>query len=138
MEKRYNKAMKKNRSRLWIVLALAALMSGLSGCLAVVAAGAAAGGVAYAKGDLEADVAATPPQAVEATRNALTQMGLAQIYAAATSLDGKVTARTANDRSVTVKVTGQGKQTSRLSIRVGVFGDEPLSREIYDKIKANL
>ena len=112
----------------------------LPGCL-LVAAGAAGGavaGTAYVMGDLETTLQATPGEVVAATRTAFEQMGVATISAGATELDGKVIGRTATDEKITVTVESKGRNLSELSIRVGTFGDEELSRQIYDKIRANL
>ncbi len=123
----------------WIATGcLVVSMCALSGCLAVAAAAGAAGGVAYAMGDLEAVVEANPPDVVEATERAFNDLKRVKVSAESSSLDGEVIARTAADKKVTVKVRKQTEKVSKLSIRVGTFGDEAFSRMIYDKIKEHL
>jgi len=49
-----------------------------------------------------------------------------------------VTAKTAGDKDVKITIKKEGQNTSRIWIRVGVFGDQALSRQIYDNIKSQL
>jgi ABC-type Fe3+-hydroxamate transport system substrate-binding protein len=118
------------------VMASAATL--LSGCVLLVAgaaAGAAGAGAMYAKGDLETTLQARPPRIVAASEKAFEEMNIARLSSASTELDGKVVGRTASDKKVTVTVKTEGEKLSKLSIRVGVFGDEALSRQILEKIK---
>ena len=55
-----------------------------------------------------------------------------------TALDGHVAGRNAMDEKITDSVQSEGEKASSISIRVGTFGDESLSRTILDKIKSNL
>ena len=49
-----------------------------------------------------------------------------------------VLGRMATDKKVTVTVKSEGEKTSRISIRIGTFGDKDLSQQILNKIKSNL
>jgi len=120
-------------SVLWIV----SLLVSASGCF-LAAAGAAAGGVFYAKGDLETTLDAKPAAIAAATEKAFSEMSIAKRSAVSSDLDAEVTGRTARDKNVTVKIKAQTDKTSEVSIRVGTFGDEDLSRLILDKIRAKL
>ncbi len=53
-------------------------------------------------------------------------------------LNAILIARTAEDKKIEIKVSRVGDITSRVQIRVGVFGNEVQSLAILDKIKANL
>jgi len=120
-------------SLLWVVSVLVLT----PGCF-LAAAGAAAGGVFYAKGDLESTMEAKPPAIAAATEKAFAEMGIAKRSAASSAVDAEITGRTARDKKVTVKVKAETANFSKVSIRVGTFGDEDLSRLIFDKIRKNL
>jgi len=107
-----------------------------SGCL--VAAAGAAGGVFYAKGDLETTLAATPAQIAAATEKAFTEMKIAKTSAVSSDLDAQVIGRSATDKKITVTSKVKGDKISSISIRVGTFGDKDISRALFDKIKKNL
>ncbi|MCX5660016.1 MAG: DUF3568 family protein [Planctomycetota bacterium] len=128
-----------------LTLALAAALLGAtafnSGCIlaaAAVGAGAAAGGVLYVKGELQADLSAPPDKATAASKKALTDMSMIGVAATGTAVDGLVTARTANDKRIEVTIKGKGGNQSSVGIRVGIFGDEEVSRSILARIQDNL
>ncbi len=120
------------------VLVFAAAFAAASGCAALVGAGAGAAGVAYVAGELQANVDGTPPQVVNATLDAFEDMDIAIVSYDSSDMDGEVTGRTADDTRVQVSVDRETDRTSELGIRVGTFGDEQMSRRIYDRIRENL
>jgi len=107
-----------------------------SGC--IVAAAGAAGGVLYAKGDLETTLANTPTKIAIATEKAFREMRISKTSAVSSDLDAEIIGRSTTDKRVTVKINAKGEKLSAISIRIGVFGDEDLSRVLFDKIKKNL
>lgn len=109
-----------------------------SGCLLAAAAAGTGATVAYVKGDLEADLDARPEAVVSATKAALQDMGFVVMRSSASSVDGRVFARTAQDKKINVDVESISEGTSRVSIRVETFGNEALSRQILDKIQEKL
>jgi hypothetical protein len=117
-------------------LALLATTS-LSSCLAV-AAGAGAAGAVYVMGSLDSSVPGTPETVVEASESALKDTDIPVISKGATGIDGDVVGKTALDTKIHITVKKQDEKTSKISIRVGTFGDRELSQQIYDKIKAKL
>ena len=50
----------------------------------------------------------------------------------------KYTKSTAQDNKVVIVITWKDTNLTRVQIRVGVFGDEALSRSILERIKHNL
>jgi len=125
--------------RLLSALCLALLLGNLPGCfLVVLGAATATAGVLYVEGALEAEVAASPPQTVEAGKAALEAKGFELVSANATDIDGLVVTRTATGMRVRIEVERVGSGVSRVWIRVGTFGDEPLSRELLEALKAQL
>ena len=114
-----------------------AVLSVLPGCIAFVAAAGAAG-VAYVNGALEAKLNGEPTKVIEASEAALKDMNVPIEYKDASAVDGKLIGRTALQRKVEITVQRETETTSRISIRIDTFGDEDLSREILDRIKAEL
>ena len=103
------------------------------------AVGAGVGGaVLYSESDVEAVIHAQPPAVVAAAESALGEMDVVILGQSSSELDGVLTARTAQDKKVTIKVKRQTDKTSTVSIRVGTFGNEPLSRNILDRMKKRL
>lgn len=105
---------------------------------AVVGVGAGIAGTAYVKGNLEAHVKQNPIEIAKATEGAFKTLGIKQISIASSKLDSEVIGRTAKDDKikVTAEVTEDGG--SDLSIRIGWFGDEIQSRQIYNEILKQL
>jgi len=112
-----------------------------AGCATVlVGAAAGAGGATavYIKGDLEAHVDADPRELAEASTQALDALGIKTISSNASALDAEVIGRTGTDKRV--KVVGQSQEQggTKLSIRVGTFGNESMSRKAYREILTQL
>jgi hypothetical protein len=122
----------------WVVLAAVALLPALSGCVAVVAGTAGAGTWAWAHDRLDAVLDANFDRTEKAVNRAIAQLQFSRISENKDALNAIVTARTAEDKKVEIKVTRLGDATSRVQIRVGFFGNQPQSLTILDKIKANL
>jgi len=121
----------------WFLLAAAAATVALTGCVAIVAGAAGAGTVAYIRGELDAPLNASYPQAVTAVDRAIQQLEFARISDRQDALTAIFVARTAEDKKITIKVTKVADQTSKVAIRVGWLGDESLSLTILSRIKAN-
>ncbi|MFA4943614.1 MAG: DUF3568 family protein [Lentisphaeria bacterium] len=124
-----------------LVMALAGGLLAAPGCVLFVAgaaAGAGAAGVAYVKGEMRGRMEAEPRGVEKAAVKAFEVLEIRKISAGASALDAEVVGRTATDKKVTVTAKAAGKAESDVAIRVGVFGDEALSRRIYDEIKAQL
>lgn len=109
----------------------------LTGCAALVvgaAAGGAAAGALYYQGELKADVDAAPPEVIAATEKAFRDLIWSKERAVSSATDGLATARTATGKEVRVTVEMKTPRVSTIGIRVGTFGDEKLSRLLYDRI----
>lgn len=118
-------------------LCLIVSLVGLSGCI-LVAAGAGAGAVAYVRGDLEANLDAHYDKVVEATRKAVADLEFARISESEDSAKAVLVSRTAMDKKVEVTINNSANKLTNIKIRVGVFGDEQVSRAVLAKIKAGL
>lgn len=97
-----------------------------------------ADGTAYSLGHLDVMVHADPKRVVEAAESVLREMDIKVETSAASGVDGKVIAKTALDKRIEITVERQDAETSKYSILVGSFGDQALSREIHEKMKAKL
>ena len=128
-------SLRQRLTRLSLCLALG-LIPLLTGCV-VAAAGAAAGAVAYVRGELQSSVDQTFPKTVEATRAALKELEFAKISEKKDALDAELIYRTALDRKVTIKLNKVSANTTKIKIRIDNFGDEAFSISILEKIKAN-
>ena len=119
----------------WI---LSVLILTSAGCVAVVAGGAAAGTVAYVRGELRTVLEADMNTSAAAVENARAKLEVFSQSGAKDQLSGKYVWRTADDRRVQIHLRKQTNTTTELTIRVGVFGDEAFSRIIYDTIRQGL
>lgn len=124
------------------ILLIGAMGVFTAGCGAIILAGAAgaagAGGVLYAKGDLEATFDQPLAKVVDASRDAIDDMSLHLIDEKDLINEWQFICRREDDKKVTVKAISLTADTTKLSIRVGVFGDEDFSRLLYGKIRDRL
>lgn len=119
-----------------LVLAVAAITQ--SGCFIVAAGAAGAGAVAYVRGELSATLSNSFEAVDRASAAALQQLQLVKINDRKDAFVSIARARTADDKKVEIKLTKLSNDTTKVQIRVGVFGDEAKSLAILDKIKSNL
>jgi L-fucose isomerase-like protein len=89
-------------------------------------------------GTYEVSLAAEPDHVVAAVEAALKELELGTVTASATKLDGEVSAKTAQDKDVKIKVKRSGEGVSSMSVHVGAFGDETISNAIIAKTKEHL
>ncbi len=96
-------------------------------------------GVTNRFGSIEAKLATTPNRATAAAEEVLREMELRMGEVMSTAIDGRVEAQTANDDQVVIRTKAGGPDVTEISIRVGSgMGDEALSLEILDRIRAKL
>jgi len=129
-------AMRKTVILMW-VMGLGSLAL-ISGCVAVAAAGAGAGTIAYMRGDLESVETAKVDALYQATKQALSELEYRITKDAKDAVSAELVARDSQDKKIVVKMEATAEGATSLSIRVGIFGDEQKSRVIYDRIKSNL
>jgi len=102
------------------------------------AVAAGAGTVVYVKGQLKATVEGTLDRAWIAAHEAFKELQMPVTSETKDALSGKLTARAAGDKKVTVSFRKAAGTSTELGIRVGTWGDEAMSREILDKIKKHI
>jgi hypothetical protein len=122
----------------WVLAFSITTFLALPSCLAVAAAAVGAAGVVYVNGDLEGRLEAPPERVVEASQSTLEGMDIHIVSTASSGVDGRVVGRTALDKKVDIRVNRDGSAASKISIRVDTFGDEALSRSIFEAIEAKL
>ncbi|HKJ91081.1 MAG TPA: DUF3568 family protein [Oceanipulchritudo sp.] len=110
----------------------------LQGCVAVVAAGGAAGGVAYVRGELRTLLEEEVEAVNEAVVEAGDSLGLKRISAEGDRMSGKYVYRNAQDEKITITTTSETSETTELRIRIGLFGDQQKSQFILREIRKEL
>lgn len=118
-----------------VVLFLAPL---LPSCVLLVAGAAGAAGAMYVNGDFDARLAATPKRCAEAARRVLEELDIKVTKCESSAIDGRVEGRSALDKEIAITLKRDSETETKITIRVGTWGDESVSRQIYDKIKARL
>lgn len=120
-----------------VIVFLAGATLFLQGCIAV-AFGAGLGTAAYVTGELEDAVPQTLDQVHQATIKALEGLEFTVTQAEKDALSSTIVARDAKDRRIRVNLSRTEVDSTRISIRVGTFGDEEVSRVIYKRISEAL
>jgi hypothetical protein len=116
----------------------AVLVAALAGCAAVIVGAGAGATVAYKMGQMEATAPAGLSATAKATNDAFAQLQLALVSKKEDAFGAEFIGRTAMDKKVLVQLSGAGDKATQVKIRIGYFGDEPMSLKIYEQIKAGL
>jgi hypothetical protein len=122
------------RCAIWILLAAFS-----SGCVAlfVGAAGGAAGTV-YVMGKLTEELSYDVPTVHGATLNAMKKLELMLSEERADTLSAHMESEFADRAHVWIDLESVGESRTRITVRVGLTGDELRSRKILDRIKESL
>ncbi len=75
---------------------------------------------------------------VKATERALKKLQFTTISVNKDALNAVFIARTATDKRIEIRVTKTDEQNASAHVRVGIFGDEALSRTIIQHIEREL
>lgn len=113
----------------------------LQGCAAVLIVGgitAGASTAAYIKGDLEVTLKEDINSVYQACLIALDELEINVIKQQKDQLSARIIGRDAMDKKITLKMNSTNEQLTKLSVRVGIFGNKEKSQIIYQKIKENL
>ena len=128
--------MLKRKIILIVMLAGAAVL--LEGCMLAAVGIGAAGTVAYVRGDLESVESENIDSVYEAALKALQELELQPTRKSKDALGAEIITYDAQDKKITIRLKSAPEGTTKLSIRIGVFGSETKSRLIYQKIRENL
>ena len=90
---------------------------------------------AYHFNQLEATFEAPPSHLIQASKDAMADLKLQEIESRQTDMGGDVVGRTVDDKRVKVNIDSRSDVVTRVTINVGILGDETLSRQVLDKIR---
>ncbi|MFV2071155.1 MAG: DUF3568 family protein [Thermoanaerobaculales bacterium] len=91
-----------------------------------------------AEGALRATLGGSMPEVVEATKTTLEDLDLVGIDANVDKLKGKITARMAVGKKVTINLEAIDFDTTKIKIKVGSFGDKSISMQILRHIQKQM
>ena len=128
--------MLKKRSYVCLLLMLYLFNSGCAALL--VGAGAGTAGAIWYKGKLQETVSASVPRVHQAIKSGLRDLNIKITEDKFDNLTAEVRGVLADDRKVSIDAESVNSSSTKLSIRVGVFGDKDLSQSISDAIKKYL
>lgn len=117
---------------IWLISAAA-----LPGCL-VAAAGAGAGTYAYVTGAMEATEEHPLDTVYAAAAKAVEKLDFKNVSSSKDALEGLIKSETADGTSVKVRVEKVTDSTTKITIRVGTFGDEAKSAQVLEAIRKEL
>ena len=89
----------------------------------------------YIKGELQSTEKVSLDKAYRAAGKAMQDLKSTVTSRQKDAFGGKVMARRATGKEVTVKLKRQSDSFTEIEIRVGTFGDEYISKEILDTMK---
>ncbi|MCK5707322.1 MAG: DUF3568 family protein [Candidatus Aureabacteria bacterium] len=119
-------------------ISLTLLLPFISGCAALLAGSAGAGTVAYIRGELQANAEADLEKAVSASNKAITNLQFIKVSEQTDKLASKIICRNAQDKKITITLKKITDNSTEVSIRVGMFGDQTLSLTLLDEINKEL
>lgn len=109
-----------------------------TGCFLLVGAASGAGGTVYVMGKLSDQLKAPVPKVRQATLAALKDLGLPVRSDVGDKLTAHVESEFSDGTRVWIDIEDAPDAGSKLSIRVGLLGDEAKSRKILEAIKRHL
>jgi hypothetical protein len=91
-------------------------------------------------GSYTTNVDSSPDKVTTAAYKACEDLKLSNINSGSggSKVDGEVTATTAQGENVTIDIKQNGDNVSKVTIRVGATGDNAVSEQLIDRIKAHL
>ena len=129
----------KKVKRITAVVGLIASVMTCSGCLPlIIGAAAGAGGVIWVKGEIINELEKPLYKVHRASVSTLKKMKLPIKKDVKDDLSAVLESELTDGRSVKIKMEYLTKKTTKISVRVGSFGNETKSREIFSKIVEQL
>ena len=121
------------------ILALAAACLMLQGCVAaVVGAGAGAGTYAYMRGEYQTTYSYPLEKTYSATLAALKDLQMPVVSSVKDLTDGTIESKKGDGSDVKILLKTEGELVTSIRVRVGIFGNEAVSKLIVDKISGRL
>jgi hypothetical protein len=125
----------------WLKIgALCVLVAGGSGCVLGVAAvaGAGAGTYAYVKGEMSGTQSASLDKTWAAAQAVVQELGFTVEKKTKDGVQAELVARDSKNTRIVISLKRVAEAATEVSVRVGVFGDEAISRTILDRIRAKV
>ena len=123
---------------LFLVLGLAIQISGCTGAALLAGGAAGAASVVYVKGKLHEQFSAPLNKVHEATLASLKEFELPVKEDKKDKLTAKVRSQLADGDLVWIDMHSLAESSTRITIRVGIFGDESRSRRLLERIRSHL
>ncbi len=95
-------------------------------------------GVSNEMGTYVARIKGEPDKVTAAAKAALDDLQFKFVMATNSKVDGYLTAKTAQNDDVVVKINSAGADLSKVEVKVGAFGDEGISLRIISGIQSKL
>ena len=130
--------MSKNWGRLALIVCLAVQISGCAGAALVAGGAVGAGGMVYVKGKLQEQLNSPLAKVHEATLAALKDFELPVREDKKDLLVAKVRSQLANGDPIWIKLSSLSEESTEITIRVGILGNETRSRRLLGKIRGHL
>ena len=122
--------------RFLVVVGLLLSASLSIGCPAVLVGGAAGGGaMAYVRGELKTTEEVSLNRAWRASQMAMSDLEFTISNKEKDAFDARINASGAGGKAIDVALKKISPTRTEIGIRVGLFGDESLSRQILERIK---
>jgi hypothetical protein len=83
-------------------------------------------------------VKGAPDKVTTAAKKAAGDLNLTDIDSHNSTVDGQVTAKTAQGDTVTINIAQAGENVSTVTIHIGTTGDEAVSKQLVDRINSHL
>lgn len=111
----------------------------LNGCFwLLAAAGAGDGTVGYIRGEIKATYANNLESIYKASHETVKELELFILEDHADKISSRIVSLNTQDKKIRILLKSVNAETTEIRIRVGKFGDQPLSHMIYDRIKGKI
>jgi hypothetical protein len=132
--------MKRNHPRFWTLALLGPTALVATGCLAafIVGAGLGVAGMKYVSGEGKTAFSAGVEDTRKATVWALEDLSLPVVDRGHDAFSARIASVTASGRDIKIELERQSSKVTMVSIRVGVWGDETITRQIFQHIEDRL
>ena len=95
-------------------------------------------GATYFQGELRALLPAPLPRVEKIVAEVMEELDFVAIDSVSDKLKGEVHARMADGKAVKVEIEAEDFESTEVRIRVGTFGDQSISRQIYKHIQRRI
>ncbi|MGR3309594.1 MAG: DUF3568 domain-containing protein [Candidatus Brocadiales bacterium] len=127
--------------KLLLITLLGIILLSSSGCAVVallIGGSVGAGAVAYVTGELKSTEEASLDRTWQAAQKAIEDLEFFVTSKQKDAISAKLIARGATDKKIELILKKVSENLTEVRIRVGIFGDEPLSRLVLEKLKNHL